>query len=261
MGRYRECFHVGLVPADFETDLLGRTAGFMGKSQGGSSLHAAPYGGLGPDLRGERSLAAAKPQGRIFTACHRHRSRGFQLCRDDLKENLMSSKILLFFAAFLIWCLFYWVPDGAHLLVGVGVAGIVAFTMGDVVIQRPHLLGHPRRFFYFFFHYVPVFLWEVLKASIDVAYRVIHPELPLAPGIVKVKTTLRSDIAFTLLANSITLTPGTMSVDIDKDRAVLYVHWIDVRSRDIEAATKIIVDRFENILRKIFEDEARDEKN
>ena len=50
-----------------------------------------------------------------------------------------------------------------------------------------------------------------------------------------------------------------MSVDIDKDRSVLYVHWIDVRSHDIESATQIIVERFEKILRKIFEDEARDE--
>lgn len=173
----------------------------------------------------------------------------------------MNQKIILFFAALIIWCLFNWVPDGAHILMGIVVASIVAYILGDLVVQRPHLLWRPGRYVHFLFHYVPVFLWEVLKANIDVAYRIIHPELPLEPGIVKVKTTLRSDIAFTLLANSITLTPGTMSVDIDKDRAVLYVHWIDVRSRDIEAATKIIVDRFENILRKIFEDEARDAKN
>jgi multicomponent Na+:H+ antiporter subunit E len=173
----------------------------------------------------------------------------------------MSQKIILFFAALIIWCLFNWVPDGAHLLVGIVVAGIVAFMMGDLVVQRPHLLWHPQRYFYFLFHYVPVFLWEVLKANIDVAYRVVHPGLPIKPGIVKVKTSLRSDIACTLLANSITLTPGTMSVDIDKDNAVLYVHWIDVRSQDIEAATRMIVERFENILRKIFEDEASDEEN
>ena len=171
----------------------------------------------------------------------------------------MSQKIILFFAALLIWCLFTWVPDAAHVLAGIVVAAIVAMMMGDLVIQRPHLLRHPRRYLYFLFHYVPVFLWEVLKANLDVAYRVVHPGLPINPGIVKVKTSLRSDIACTLLANSITLTPGTMSVDIDKDRAVLYVHWIDVRSQDIELATRIIVERFERILRKIFEDEARHE--
>ena len=173
----------------------------------------------------------------------------------------MSQKVLLFFSALIVWCLFTWVPDGGNLLAGVVVASIVGFMMGDLVIQRPHLLRHPRRYIYFLFHYVPVFLWEVLKANIDVAYRVIHPQLPIKPGIVKVETSLQSDIACTLLANSITLTPGTLSVDIDKDNSVLYVHWIDVRSRDIETATRIIVDRFEKILHKIFEDEARNEDN
>ena len=171
----------------------------------------------------------------------------------------MTRKPILFFAAFIIWCLFNWVPDREHILAGVVVALIVAFMMGDLVIQRPHLMWYPRRYLYFIFHYVPVFLWEVLKANIDVAYRVAHPSLPIKPGIVKVQTSLRSDIACTLLANSITLTPGTMSVDIDKDRSVLYVHWIDVRSHDIESATQLIVERFEKILRKIFEDEARNE--
>jgi multicomponent Na+:H+ antiporter subunit E len=171
----------------------------------------------------------------------------------------MAQKTILFFAAFITWCLFNWVPDREHIFAGVFVALIVAFMMGDLVIQRPHRLWYPRRYLSFIFHYVPVFLWEVLKANIDVAYRVAHPSLPIKPGIVKVKTSLRSDIACTLLANSITLTPGTMSVDIDQDRSVLYVHWIDVRSHDIESATQIIVERFEKILRKIFEDEARDE--
>jgi multicomponent Na+:H+ antiporter subunit E len=90
-------------------------------------------------------------------------------------------------------------------------------------------------------------------ANIDVAYRVLHPALPIKPGIVKVKTSLKTDTALTFLANSITLTPGTMSVDIDTDNGFLYVHWINVKDKDVEAATKIIVERFENILAKIFE--------
>jgi multicomponent Na+:H+ antiporter subunit E len=171
----------------------------------------------------------------------------------------MNRKFLLFVAAYLVWCLFTWPPDAAHLTAGLAVAALVAWLMGDLVLQRPHLVWHPRRYFYFIFQYIPVFLWEVLKANLDVAYRAIHPRLLINPGIVKVRTTLRSDIACTLLANSITLTPGTMSVDIDQENAVLYVHWIDVRSpRDVEAATQIIVDRFERILRKIFEEESRD---
>ncbi len=171
----------------------------------------------------------------------------------------MSKKVLLFFAAFIVWCIFTWVPDSAHLLTGIVVASIVGFTLGDLVIHRSRLLWHPWRYVYFLFQYVPVFLWEMLKANIEVAYRVVHPRLPIKPGIVKVRTSLQSDIAMTLLANSITLTPGTMSVDVDQDNSVLYVHWIDVRSPDIESATRNIVERFEKILQKIFEERPTDE--
>lgn len=171
----------------------------------------------------------------------------------------MTPRMMLFVVAFIVWCLFNWIPDGAHLLLGIVVAWLVSFPMGKLVFQQTRLMWKPRRYGYFLLHYVPVFLWEVFKANIDVAYRVLHPALPINPGIVKVGTALKSDLALTLLANSITLTPGTMSVDIDADRSALYIHWIDVRSRDMESATRMIAERFESILRKIFEEEVEDE--
>ncbi|MFH1594654.1 MAG: Na+/H+ antiporter subunit E [Candidatus Omnitrophota bacterium] len=165
----------------------------------------------------------------------------------------MKKRIVLFITAFIVWCLLNWVPDMQHILVGIFVSLFVAYMTGDLFVQRPHILTHPMRYLYFIFQYLPVFLWEIIKANIDVAYRVVHPGLPINPGIVKVKTTLKSDIALTFLSNSITLTPGTLTVDIDKDNAVLYVHWIDVKAKDVNTATKIIVERFERILRKIFD--------
>ncbi len=165
----------------------------------------------------------------------------------------MNSRVILFFIALGAWCLLSWVPDWQHLLVGVFVAAFVAFVTGDLFIRRPHVLQHPLRYWYFFAYYLPVFLWECIKANIDVAYRVLHPKLPINPGIVKVKTHLKTDTALTFLANSITLTPGTMTVDIDRDNGILYIHWINVRAKDIEGATADIVRRFESILEKIFE--------
>jgi len=165
----------------------------------------------------------------------------------------MKKKFVLFMTSMVVWSLLNWVPDWQHLVVGVLVSMFVTFLTGDLFISRPQLMEHPHRYWHFFCEYVPVFVWEVLKANIDVAYRVLHPQLPINPGIVKVKTTLKTDIALTFLANSITLTPGTMSVDIDKDDNILYVHWIDVKSQDVEEATRIIVERFEKILAKVFD--------
>ena len=165
----------------------------------------------------------------------------------------MKSRIILFILAFAVWCLLNWAPDAQHIIVGLFVSAFVAFMVGDLFVTRPHVLKHPLRYWWFFFHYLPVFLWEVIKANIDVAYRVLHPALPINPGIVKVKTELKSDTALTFLANSITLTPGTMSVDIDRLNGVLYIHWIDVKAKDINSATELIVERFEKILKKIFD--------
>lgn len=165
----------------------------------------------------------------------------------------MKSRIILFILGYLVWVLLNWVPDWQHLCVGVFVALLVAYLTGDLFVNRPHVLRHPMRYWYFVAYYVPRFLWECFKANIDVAYRVLHPGLPIKPGIIKVKTTLKSDTGLTFLANSITLTPGTLSVDIDRKKGVLYVHWIYVKDKDTGKATEIIVSRFENILKKIFE--------
>jgi multicomponent Na+:H+ antiporter subunit E len=70
------------------------------------------------------------------------------------------------------------------------------------------------------------FAVALFKANIDVALRVISGEI--RPGIVKVPSHQEGDGALTLLANSITLTPGTLTVDVDEESRSLYVHWIYV---------------------------------
>lgn len=165
---------------------------------------------------------------------------------------MRKSQIILFILALLIWTFLTWPPDLQHLAIGVIVSGFVSFATGDMFVKRPHVFKSIKRYIWFLY-YVPLFLWECIKANIDVAYRVTHPRLPINPGIVKVKTTLKSDTALTFLANSITLTPGTMCVDIDQEKGFLYIHWIDVKAKDVEMATEKIVKVFEDILRRIFE--------
>lgn len=162
------------------------------------------------------------------------------------------SRIILFFLGFLVWLGLSWSVEWQCLLVGILVAGFVSFMTGDMFVKRPYVFKHAARYFWFLY-YLPFFIWECFKANIDVAYRVIHPSRPISPGIVKVKTTLKSDTALTFLANSITLTPGTLCVDIDEEAGFLYVHWIDVKDKDVQKATALIVERFEHILKRIFE--------
>jgi len=164
----------------------------------------------------------------------------------------MKTKIILFIVAFIIWLGLTWSVELLSLIVGVGVAILVAFLISDMFVAKVPLFKKPVRYLWFLY-YLPVFLWECLKANFDVAYRVGHPALPINPGIVKVKTQLKTELGLTFLANSITLTPGTLSVDVDKEKGYLYIHWINVKDKEVEEATRIVVERFERILRRIFE--------
>lgn len=159
-------------------------------------------------------------------------------------------RIILFIVAYILWLLLTWTLNWQHLMVGVAVAFFVAILFGEIFVREPRKCLQIKRYGWFLL-YLPLFLWECFKANIDVAYRVLHPKMPINPGIVKVRTILRSDIAKTCLANSITMTPGTLSVDI-KDE-YLYIHWINVRSKETERATQLIVGRFEPILKRIFD--------
>jgi multicomponent Na+:H+ antiporter subunit E len=164
----------------------------------------------------------------------------------------VKKKIVLFLFAYILWLLLCWSLDWQHVAVGAVAALLVTVITGGLFITRPRLLKNPIRYVWFLY-YLPLFVWECLKANLDVAYRVAHPDLPIKPGIVKIKTKLRSETGLTFLANSITLTPGTLTVDINQEEGVLYIHWINVGSTDIEKATRMIVAKFENILERIFE--------
>lgn len=76
------------------------------------------------------------------------------------------------------------------------------------------------------------FLYELVKANLEVAYEVITPKLKMTPGIIMVPLDVKSNIGITLLANMISLTPGTLSIDVSNDRKVLFVHAMYIKDRE-----------------------------
>ncbi len=161
----------------------------------------------------------------------------------------LRSYLYLFFILFIIWLALTLSVQWQELVVGVLLSLILASILHKTYID----LGLPplsiRRIAFFLF-YLVVLLKEIILANIDVAYRVIHPKMPIKPGIVIIKTGLQQNIAKMILANSITLTPGTFTLDIQDD--TLLIHWINVKSTDVDETTKIIGDRFEKYLKVIF---------
>lgn len=160
--------------------------------------------------------------------------------------------ILLFISwIFLVWPFGKYGIDWQSLIAGIFICIISGLIFGEAFTESPCKFFGIERYFWAIL-YLPVITWQCILANFDVAYRVLHPNLPIRPGIIKVKTKLKSKSGLTALANSITLTPGTMSVEIDPT-GYLYIHWIYVKTEDIEKTTEIIVRRFEKILERIFE--------
>ncbi len=158
--------------------------------------------------------------------------------------------IIYFIIGFCFWLLLTTSVNLDHLIAGVVVVLLGTVFFGGYFTNRPMKFLQIHRFFWFII-YIPVFIWYMIKANIDVAYRALHPERPIKPGIVKIKTNLKTDIAKVFLANSITLTPGTMTCEIDGE--YLYIHWIWVETAYVDKASKIIALKFEKFLRRIFE--------
>jgi len=133
--------------------------------------------------------------------------------------------------------------------IGVLVSFIIAFSFRDsaMLYAEPH--PTPRAFMTVV-RYFLYFVKELIKSNLKVASIVISPTMPINPGIVKVRTQLKSRAGRLLLANSITLTPGTLTVELHDEW--LYIHWITVESTDIDAATARIVSGYERYLKVIY---------
>ncbi|MEN6493906.1 MAG: Na+/H+ antiporter subunit E [Thermoguttaceae bacterium] len=87
------------------------------------------------------------------------------------------------------------------------------------------------------------FLWELILANLRVAYDVVTPHHHMRPGIVAIPLDAKTDAEITLLANLITLTPGTLSLVVSAERHILYMHSMYIE--DVEATRRRIKDGFE----------------
>lgn len=147
----------------------------------------------------------------------------------------MRGSTLLALGLVAIWVLAWGRPTPVELVLGIVSALLVARFLRNlydfevpargVVRKLPAALAFAARF-----------VADLVASSVDVAYRVLFPSR-VAPAVVEVPLKARSDYAITLVANRITLTPGTLSADYDADRRVLHVHHI-TGARDPEGVRR-----------------------
>ncbi len=164
-------------------------------------------------------------------------------------KNRISEMSIAF--AFLggFWILLSGYFDGFHLVAG-GICTLIVTAMS----YRFLFSGKRSQFFRTSWRlvcYVPWELWQIILANIDVIRRVLHPGMPIDPCLIEIETPLRSEFALVTLGNSITLTPGTITVSVDTDKGTFLVHALAK-----EPADALLVDQtMQTKVAKVFQEE------
>jgi multicomponent Na+:H+ antiporter subunit E len=145
-----------------------------------------------------------------------------------------------FILLFIVWIGLTNSLDPQELIIGVVIAFVVAkFFTKDYDINLGNLIFKYLKF-------APIFIKNLVKSNIEVAKIVLNPKLLINTGVVKLKTNLKSEHDKLILANAITLTPGTITLELEGDE--LYVHVLNLESLDREVLQKEIVGSMERAL-------------
>lgn len=131
---------------------------------------------------------------------------------------------------------------------------IIGFGLGYILLWLAQRATGPSTYFkkvrqvigFTFF-----FLWELILANLRVAYDVVTPRHHMRPGVVAIPLDIKTNAEITLLANLITLTPGTLSLDISTDKSTLYVHAMHIDS--VELFRQDIKEGFERRVQEVMQ--------
>ncbi len=155
---------------------------------------------------------------------------------------------MVFCTCWCLWLLLAGSTAASELVLG----GMVAATITALFGKRFKLFNGLKFSWAAPWHlllFMVFFLVALIRANLDMARRILSPSLPLRPHIIELTTKLKSPLGRFLLANSITLTPGTLTVDVFDDR--LLVHWVDCADHlDVETATRQIAQPLEDKLQR-----------
>lgn len=161
--------------------------------------------------------------------------------------------ILLSIPLYVLYLVFAGVVTLTDIILGYIAALITAAITSEILVREKEKLIQLKRLAYlvkYFLLYITVIEY---KAHVDVIRRVFHPKMPINPGIIRIPYHVESDYALVTIANSITNTPGTVTVDIDKEEKKLFVHWIDVKGIEEQFCYETISKTFEEYAKKIFD--------
>ncbi len=172
-----------------------------------------------------------------------------------MRKTTFPAVLATFVVCFLFWILLDFSFKVEELVAGAVVSLAVAlFSARFFVHEKAGWFFNPLRFLKLLGYWLFIFPVELVKANVDMAKRCFTGCTNINPGIVKIPVDLKSDYGQAALANSITLTPGTITLDIAEQdgQTYYYIHWIDVTATGEEAG-EAIKGRLERGIRRFWE--------
>jgi multicomponent Na+:H+ antiporter subunit E len=164
-------------------------------------------------------------------------------------KNGLRNRAVLFVTLLLFWIMLNGTMAADSLIIGILVSFSITLLFCSGLSFFTEFRATPQAFVAGVFYYI-YFFKELVKSNFKLAAIVLSPSLPIKPGIVKVRTRLKSRMGRLMLANSITLTPGTLTVELDGEW--IYVHCVTVEATDIDEVTAKIVAGFESYLEVMY---------
>ena len=167
----------------------------------------------------------------------------------------MKKTIVTLILTFMIWLIFAGKISLPIILLGLGICLVISLLFADKIFRLLKMDYSYKVFFKKIFYIIlviGVFIYDVFVSAIKVSQHAFELHPSFSPGIVKIKTSLNDITGITVLANLITLTPGTLVMDFDVLDRNYFIHWIDVRSRDEAEMKKEIIGKQESWIENIF---------
>ena len=172
-----------------------------------------------------------------------------------MRKTTFPAVLATFVVCFVFWLLLTWSFAVQELIAGAAVSLAVAlFSARFFIHEKAGWFCNPVKLFSLLGYWCCTFPVELVKANVDMAKRCFTGCTNINPGIVKVPVDLKSDYGQAALANSITLTPGTITMDIaeQEGQTWYYIHWIDVTATGEEAG-EAIKGKLERGVRRVWE--------
>lgn len=157
--------------------------------------------------------------------------------------------IITFLILFSCWIIWSGIFDAWHLTLGVISCSLVTYMSSDLLFKREKFVSKDRVEVIRFIKYIPWLLYQIILANFHVAKLVLNPKMPIQPSLITFPTKLKKGISLLTFANSITLTPGTITADI-RGGGYYVVHAIDRTVAD-----DLLSGEMENRVAHVFEED------